>query len=316
MACSEQRHAARRCTFRSHMWLWCLIMHAQLVASHPLTTVLPQLVLGGVRYADKQALISLFKLLGGQYWTNNHGWDPDGGADPCDVRNRWHGVGCIDPCDIYRDGPTCAFGRITALTLRDNNLTGSITNWTGVGDLHNLSWIDFSGNSISGSLPEEIGQVQNIEVLNLAFNELEGQLPTTLGALNTNGFAELNDLSLNHNRFAGSIPSELGLLTRLRMFNLAFNSLTGSIPVEITNLTEAQVLHVNGNQLDGTLPEDIGLMERLRYINGIEPAHHLRSGPSSLRTPRLRPRQRTAQQLAPPKNNSLNKLACGADSKN
>ena len=117
----------------------------------------------GMRRADKAAVIQLFKLLGGPYWTENEGWDPDGGADPCDFETRWYGLGCIDPCDIYRDGPECYFGRATALTLRDNNLTGSITNWTGVGDLHNLTWVDFSLNEISGTLPAEFGNIQNIE---------------------------------------------------------------------------------------------------------------------------------------------------------
>ena len=111
------------------------------------------LVAGLARRADKAALIDFFMLLGGPHWYNNDGWDPDGGADPCAFHSRWRGVGCIDPCDIYRDGPTCAFGRITALNLRDNNLTGSITNWTGVGDLHNLSWIDLSVNEISQTFP-------------------------------------------------------------------------------------------------------------------------------------------------------------------
>ncbi len=192
------------------------------------------------RRSAEKALINLFKLLGGPYWTNNDGWDPDGGTDPCEVYDRWYGVGCIDPCDIYRDGPSCAFGRITALTLRDNNLTGSLTNWTGVGDLHNLSWVDLSVNYVSGSIPAEFGQIKNIEVLNMAFNSLQGTLPTTLGAMNGNGYAELNELSLEFNSLVGTLPSEVGLLTKLRMLNVAFNSLEGSIPPQYTNLTELQ----------------------------------------------------------------------------
>ena len=168
-----------------------------LLASLPLAQSL-------ARKADKAALIHLFKLLGGPHWTKNDGWDADGGTDPCDVRHRWFGVGCIDPCDIYRDGDSCAYGRITALSLRDNNMTGSITNWTGIGDLHNLSWIDFSVNSISGSLPAEIGNIQNIEVLNMAWNQLDGGLPTTLGAINANGYGQLNELSMEMNMMQGA----------------------------------------------------------------------------------------------------------------
>ena len=193
------------------------------------------------RRADKEALISLFRLLGGPFWGRNNGWDADGGTDPCDLRNKWYGVGCIDPCDIFRDGPDCAFGRITALTLRDNNLTGSITNWTGVGDLHNLSWIDFSVNSISGSLPAEIGQVQNIELINLAWNKLQGGLPTTLGTLNANGAYAISELSVEVNELSGTLPTELGMLTQLRMLNVGFNRISGSIPTQITNLSKLQV---------------------------------------------------------------------------
>jgi Leucine-rich repeat (LRR) protein len=225
------------------------------------------LVAGLARRADKAALIDLYRLLDGPNWFNNDGWDPDGGADPCSFESRWRGVGCIDPCDIYRDGPTCAFGRITALNLRDNNLTGSITNWTGIGDLHNLSWVDLSVNAISGSLPAEIGQVQNVEVLNMAWNQLEGGLPTTIGALNSNGYAQINELTFEFNRMEGTLPSELGLLTKLRMFNFHHNRISGSIPAQLTDLTDLQVMYVSGNQLDGTLPDELGKLSALRFLN-------------------------------------------------
>ena len=225
----------------------------------------PPFATGLARVADKQALIDLFTLLGGPHWFNNDGWDPDGGADPCTLENRWFGVGCIDPCDIYRDGPSCAFGRITALNLRDNNLTGSLTNWTGVGQLHNLSWIDLSVNAISGSVPAEIGNVQNVEVLNMAWNSLEGGLPSTLGALNSNGYAQINELGFEYNQLEGTLPSELGLLTKLRMFNFHHNRISGSIPVELTNLTDMQVMYVSGNRLIGELPEEMGKLSVRRH---------------------------------------------------
>ena len=39
-----------------------------------------------VRRAAVQSLIEFYKQLGGPYWTNNDGWDPDGGADPATPR--------------------------------------------------------------------------------------------------------------------------------------------------------------------------------------------------------------------------------------
>ena len=41
------------------------------------------------------------------------------------------------------------------------------------GELNNLTWLDLSLNSISGSLPTEFGRIQNIEVINLQMNQLQ-----------------------------------------------------------------------------------------------------------------------------------------------
>lgn len=207
-----------------------------------LAAACPHHAYAAMRVADKEALIQLFRLLGGRYWLDNTNWDPDGGSDPCVVELRWKGVGCIDPCDPYFDGPDCAFGRVTALMLRENNLTGSLTNWTRIGDLHNLSWIDFNSNFISGSVPAEIGNINNLDILDMSFNQLGGQLPTTLGNLNANGVGKLDSLELNNNRFEGTLPTEIGMFADLRMLRVEHNFLSGSIPTQVTGLTKLQVL--------------------------------------------------------------------------
>ena len=155
------------------------------------------------RTKDKFALQKLFKDLDGYSWGRWDHWDPEGGTDPCNYDTHWYGVGCIDPCDIYRDGTACTAGRITALTLHDNNMTGSLSNWSQVGELHNLTWVDFSYNGISGTIPRQFGAINNIEMLNLAHNSLAGFVPTQLGELNSNGFAELTELNLAHNSLSG-----------------------------------------------------------------------------------------------------------------
>lgn len=240
---------------------------ARVVSFVLLLAALPVLVRSKVRRADKAALIHFYKLLGGPYWTKNDGWDVDGGGDPCDSYSSWYGVRCDDPCNEMWDGPDCKFGRITVISLFDNNLTGSMTNWTGIGDLHNLSLLDLSLNSISGSIPAEIGNVNNLEVLNLAWNQLDGDVPTTLGDLNSNGAASMDQLSLEWNRLHGTLPSGLGRYSRLSMFNIGRNSISGSLPPELTNLTELQVLYAGNNFLTGVLPEEIGKMKSIRYLN-------------------------------------------------
>ena len=221
----------------------------------------------GCRTPDKRALQDFFKYMDGARWHHNDHWDPEGGNDPCNFDTHWYGVGCIDPCDIYRDGYECRAGRITALTLHDNNMTGSISNWTGIGALNNLTWIDFSWNKISGSLPAEFGEIMNIEVLNLAWNKLEGTLPPELGKINSNGYAELTEFNFGHNKLEGTMPSELGQLSALKMFDVAMNKLSGSIPDNFTNWPELQVMYLHGNSLEGTLPQEIGKLTDLRYFN-------------------------------------------------
>ena len=114
-------------------------------------------------------------------------------------------------------------------------------------------------------MPAEIGNVQNVEVLNMAWNSLEGGLPSTLGALNSNGYAQINELGFEYNQLEGTLPSELGLLTKLRMFNFHHNRISGSIPVELTNLTDMQVMYVSGNRLIGELPEEMGKLSVRRH---------------------------------------------------
>ncbi|XP_020398708.1 probable leucine-rich repeat receptor-like protein kinase At5g49770 [Zea mays] len=69
----------------------------------------------------------------------------------------------------------------------------------------------------------------------------------------------LQSLALNSNKFTGTIPPTLGLLSNLFWLDLADNQLTGSIPVStattlgLDQLTHTKHFHFNKNQLSGTL---------------------------------------------------------------
>jgi hypothetical protein len=54
-------------------------------------------------------------------------------------------------------------------------------------------------------------------------------------------------MNLFGNAFTGSIPSEVGLLTKLTFLNFQANFLTGIIPSELESLTELFFLGLNGN---------------------------------------------------------------------
>jgi len=61
-------------------------------------------------------------------------------------------------------------------------------------------------------------------------------------------------LILPDNNLVGPIPSELILLTNLKVINLNFNRLSGSIPTRISELTALEAFGVNSNRLKGALP--------------------------------------------------------------
>lgn len=220
-----------------------------------------------MRAADVHALMQLYEATGGADWAQNANWDAT--KDPCAIRTRWVGVGCVDPCSTIHDGPSCDFGRATALTLDNNHLVGSLTNWTLAGVLTNLTSMDLSFNAgLSGELPSSLGELN--QLLSLAAMEcgLEGTLPTELGEINARTGEPLEELFFQHNKISGSIPSTLASLTALISLELHDNRLSGSLPTQLgAALGDLKNLRLGQNRLGGTLPTQLGGLAQLSYLD-------------------------------------------------
>ena len=61
----------------------------------------------------------------------------------------------------------------------------------------------------------------------------------------------------NNPRLTGSIPTELGLLTKLYSLSFENNNHTGPIPSELGLLTKIGKLHLGNNSLTGAIPETL-----------------------------------------------------------
>lgn len=85
--------------------------------------------------------------------------------------------------------------------------------------------IDFSCNSLTGHIPEEIHLLIGLTNLNLSRNQFSGAIPNQIGDLK-----RLESLDLSYNEFSGQIPSSLSALTSLSYLNLSYNNLSGTIP--------------------------------------------------------------------------------------
>ena len=131
---------------------------------------------------DRAALVALYNATDGANWTDNTNWLSDGHV------GEWHGVTTDDT------------GRVTELSLRENDLTGTIASV--LGRLTSLERLDLQGNDLTGSIPGELVNLNNLQRLDLDYNHLTGALPSWLGNL-----GNLQVLDLNDNLLTGEIPA-------------------------------------------------------------------------------------------------------------
>ena len=97
--------------------------------------------------------------------------------------------------------------------------------------------------------------------VDLRDNALAGSIPSDVGSL-----TNLKILNLRDNELTGSIPAELGNLTNLERLELHRNGLTGPIPPSLGNLADLRLLYLNDNGLTGTIPSSLGRLSNLRHL--------------------------------------------------
>ena len=83
------------------------------------------------------------------------------------------------PWDLYK------LAALERLDLSENELGGTIpaSNTDGLGPLSNLTWLNLSGNQLTGDIPRELGLLTNLETLWLSYNQLGGSLPSEFGSM-------------------------------------------------------------------------------------------------------------------------------------
>lgn len=102
----------------------------------------------------------------------------------------------------------------------------------------------------------------DVEVVSIKLddNNLDGYICTEMGLL-----TDLGHFNLQSNKLTQSIPSELGMYTKLTsMFGLGDNDLTGTIPTELGSLTGlTKNFLVYENKLSGCIPSELGELTEL-----------------------------------------------------
>ena len=89
----------------------------------------------------------------------------------------------------------------------------------------------------------------SITEINLAYAGLRGNLQN----LDFSSFPNLLHLDLSVNKLTGTIPTNIGTLSKLQYLDLSTNSLNGSLPLSLANLTKVYQLDVSQNNITGKL---------------------------------------------------------------
>ena len=225
--------------------------------------------------SDEAVLASLYELAGGGEWTESLGW-LDGPA-----LEEWHGV------------ETDSLGRVTALDLSDNGLSGGLPG--AIGNLGHLTQLLIEGNELGGRLPLALTALDLntfhydgtdlCEPADAEFRTWLDGIPSRRGtgvqcapltdrdalvALYeanggpgwTNSDGWLTEAPLQ--RWHGVEVDSLGRVTRL---NLRYNGLTGAVPPELGDLSNLQGLHLSWNELSGAIPPELSNLANLEELH-------------------------------------------------
>ncbi|KAJ8772108.1 hypothetical protein K2173_027285 [Erythroxylum novogranatense] len=171
-----------------------------------------------------------------------------------------------------------------------NSEAEALLKWkSSIGDQEILrSWVSPSSNSNVTSPCKWRGitcnDAESVTIINLAYTGLRG----TLQDLDISSFPNLLRLDLKFNKLTGTIPSSIGVLSKLQFLDLSTNSFHGTLPLSLANLTLVYELDVSRNNLTGILDPRLfpngsgstrtGLFAKLTTLECLNMSHNNLSG--------------------------------------
>ncbi|KAI9995108.1 hypothetical protein PInf_012152 [Phytophthora infestans] len=151
---------------------------------------------------------------------------------------------------------TAAWGQLTELYLRDNELTKLPP---AIGELSKLESLYLEDNKLtSDGIPNEIDQLSSTLAGLCLHRNLLTTFPVSLCQL-----VKLEELYLDDNALE-ALPEEFGMLTNLKELDILGNKLT-TLPDSFKNLHKLEILHAERNQLV-KLPKHLGELQALRKV--------------------------------------------------
>ncbi|ESW11607.1 hypothetical protein PHAVU_008G044400 [Phaseolus vulgaris] len=127
------------------------------------------------------------------------------------------------------------------------------------GSVIRIKYLCFKGRIQLATL--NLSAFKNLEFFEVAYC-LGGTIPPEIGTL-----SKLTYLELSFNALQGEIPFSIGSLSKLIFLDLSHNSLHDEIPFTIENLSKLTHLNLYHNSLQGKIPSTIGNISKLTYLD-------------------------------------------------
>ncbi|KAM0876306.1 hypothetical protein ACQ4PT_036270 [Festuca glaucescens] len=153
---------------------------------------------------------------------------------------------------------------ITALVMSNNHFEGEIP--ASLANASSMEFLYLGNNSLSGVVPS-FGSMPNLQVLMLHSNQLEAGDWTFFSSFAN--CTQLQKVNLGKNRLRGSFPasSVANLPKSLNGLTLRSNYISGTIPLEIGNLSKISLLYVDDNLFTGPIPSTLGQLSNLFILS-------------------------------------------------
>ncbi|KAL7219657.1 hypothetical protein ACSBR2_012674 [Camellia fascicularis] len=155
---------------------------------------------------------------------------------------------------------------LRSLDLSNNKIHGEVSKWifdVGKDSLYdlNLSHKFLTNNKLTGEIPPLICGL-SLAVLDVSNNSLSGLIPQCLG--NLSNF--LSVLNLGNNRFCGTFTTTFTKGNMLRNLNLNGNQIEGQVPQSLVNCRHLEVLDLGKNKINDTFPHWLGTLRNLQVL--------------------------------------------------
>ncbi|XP_058768904.1 cuscuta receptor 1-like [Vicia villosa] len=177
------------------------------------------------------------------------------------------------------------YTELNILLMKGNHFTGEIPNQ--LCHLTDLNILDLSYNNFIGEIPNCLGEMpfenkdpegsrdrfNGVVYDKGRYNNRHGKerdrftSKKRLETYTTNILIYMSGINLSQNKLSGSIPYELGNLTRIRSLNLSNNFFSGKIPATFSNLVQVESLDLSFNMLSGQIPPQLSGLTSLEVFS-------------------------------------------------